>query len=133
MRPAELARRGAAYLARHGVESPEANAELLLRSVLGIDRTALATRDTALSREEARAYGRALCRRCTGTPLQHLTGEQGFRRLVLRVRPGVFVPRPETEVLVDAALASANAVARDGYTFVEGGIPADVVVAILRR
>jgi release factor glutamine methyltransferase len=36
--------------------------------------------------------------------LQHLTGEQGFRHLVLKVRPGVFVPRPETEVLVDVAL-----------------------------
>src|SRR5262249_48283522 len=60
---------------------------------------------------EARAFGRALCRRCTGTPLQHLTGEQGFRRLVLAVRPGVFIPRPETEVLVDVAIAAIAAIA----------------------
>ena len=45
-----------------------------------------------------------LCRRCTGVPLQHLTGEQGFRRLLLEVRPGVFVPRPETECVVEVAL-----------------------------
>ncbi len=105
MRPSEVVGRGAAYLERHGVQSPRANAELLMSSVLGVDRTAVATRLEPLTPGEARAYGRALCRRCGGTPLQHLTGEQGFRRLVLRVRPGVFVPRPETEVLVDAALA----------------------------
>ena len=61
-------------------------------------------RDRGLSSAEARAYGRALCLRCTGTPLQHLTGEQGFRRLTLTMRPGVFVPRPETEVLVEVGL-----------------------------
>jgi release factor glutamine methyltransferase len=104
MRAAEVARRGATYLARHGVESPEVNAERLLSAVLGIDRAGIATHD-ALTPDEAKAYGRALCRRCTGTPLQHLTGEEGFRRLVLEVRPGVFVPRPETEVLVEEALA----------------------------
>jgi release factor glutamine methyltransferase len=51
-------------------------------------------------------FGRAICQRCTGTPVQHLTGEQPFRRIVLEVRPGVFVPRPETEVLVDHALST---------------------------
>jgi release factor glutamine methyltransferase len=104
VRPSEVVRRGAAYLDRHGVQSPRANAEWLMASVLGADRATLATRSEPLTPAQARAYGRALCRRCGGTPLQHLTGEQGFRRLVLRVRPGVFVPRPETEVLVDVAL-----------------------------
>jgi release factor glutamine methyltransferase len=65
-----------------------------------------------LTTAEAKAYGRALCRRCTGTPLQHLTGEQGFRRLVLEVRPGVFVPRPETEVLVEIGLRAVSAIDR---------------------
>jgi len=57
-----------------------------------------------LTSQEAKLFGRALCRRCVGEPLQHMTGEQGFRRLTIGVRPGVFVPRPETEVLVQAAL-----------------------------
>jgi release factor glutamine methyltransferase len=105
MRPAEVARRGAAYLARHGVASADHDAEALLRQILGVDRATLHARADGLTPAQARAFGRALCRRCTGTPLQHLTGEQGFRHLVLRVRPGVFVPRPETEVLVDVALA----------------------------
>jgi release factor glutamine methyltransferase len=106
MRPAEVARRGADYLRRHGMDATNATdtAETLLRHVLGLDRATLFTRETGLTTAEAKAYGRALCRRCTGTPLQHLTGEQGFRRLVLEVRPGVFVPRPETEMLVDAVL-----------------------------
>lgn len=112
MRPAEVARRGADYLRRHGVDQVQADAEseALLRQVLGIERAELFTRDAGLTTAEAKAYGRALCRRCTGTPLQHVTGEQGFRRLVLEVRPGVFVPRPETEVLVDVGLRSIHAI-----------------------
>src|SRR4051795_4879750 len=108
MRPAEGARRGADYLRRHGVDASQAVAEseALLQRVLGGGRAELFTRDTGLTTAEAKAYGRALCRRCTGTPLQHLTGEQGFRRLLLEVRPGVFVPRPETEVLVEVSLRS---------------------------
>jgi len=104
MRPAEVVRRGAGYLERHGVEAPGVNAEALMMRVLDVDRAGLYAREEGLGSAEARAYGRALCLRCTGTPLQHLTGEQGFRHLVLTVRPGVFVPRPETEVLVDVAL-----------------------------
>ena len=104
MRPAEVVRRGSRYLERHGVEAPDVSAEALMMRVLAVDRAALYARDRGLSAAEARAYGRALCLRCTGTPLQHLMGEQGFRRLVLTVRPGVFVPRPETEVLVGVAL-----------------------------
>jgi release factor glutamine methyltransferase len=112
MRPAEVARRGAEYLRRHGIDDPLATAEseMLMQRVLGIDRSTLFTRDEGLTTAEAKAYGRALCRRCTGSPLQHLTGDQGFRRLVLEVRPGVFVPRPETEVLVDVVLRSIASV-----------------------
>ena len=104
MRPAEVVRRGADYLARHGVEASRAEAEALMLRVLRVDRATMFTREMGLSTGEAKAYGRALCRRCTGTPLQHLTGEQVFRGLVLEVRAGVFVPRPETEVLVEVAL-----------------------------
>jgi release factor glutamine methyltransferase len=104
MRTADVLRRGTDYLARHGVEAPGANAEALLENVLGLERTALLTTDREPNAVESRAFGRALCRRASGTPLQHLTGAQAFRHLTLRVRPGVFVPRPETEVLVDVAL-----------------------------
>jgi len=103
VRPAQVVRRAAEYLERHGVESPVPTAERLLSHVLGTDRAGIYARES-LSSQEAKLFGRALCRRCTGEPLQHVTGEQGFRRLDLRVRPGVFVPRPETEILVQAVL-----------------------------
>jgi release factor glutamine methyltransferase len=104
VRPVEVVRRAAGYLERHEVQSPVPTAEVLLAGVLGVSRTDLYTRAAGLSSAEARTFGRALCLRCTGTPLQHLTGEQGFRHLILTVRPGVFVPRPETEILVQHAL-----------------------------
>jgi release factor glutamine methyltransferase len=102
--PAAIVRRASDYLARHGVEDPTVAAELLLAHVLDVDRTSLYLRAAPLDAEQARALGRALCRRCSGEPLQHITGIQGFRHLLLTVRPGVFIPRPETEVVVGAAL-----------------------------
>jgi release factor glutamine methyltransferase len=109
VRPADVLRRASDYLDRHGVESPRATAEALLMTVLGTDRAGVYARTRGLDAREARTFGRALCLRCSGTPLQHLTGEQAFRRISLEVRPGVFVPRPETEVLVGLALAEIEA------------------------
>lgn len=104
MRPSQVVRRAAEYLDRHGVESPLPTAEHLLESVLGTDRAGVYTRGEPLRGDEATAFGRALCRRCAGEPTQLLVGETGFRHLSLLVRPGVFVPRPETEVVVEVAL-----------------------------
>ena len=104
MRPADVVRRGADYLARHDVDSPLTTAEIMLAGVLGTDRAGVYARAEPLGGPEAMAFGRALCRRCSGEPVQHIVGETGFRRLTLLVRPGVFVPRPETEIVVEAAL-----------------------------
>lgn len=104
MRPAELLRRAEDYLSRHGVDNPRGDAEILLGRVLDTDRAGLYSRSEPLAPDQAREFGRALCQRCEGVPLQHLTGDQPFRRIVLEVRPGVFVPRPETELVVDIAL-----------------------------
>jgi release factor glutamine methyltransferase len=108
MRPTEVLRRASGYLDRHGVQSPEATAEILLLHVLGTDRAGLYTRSEGLDTREARMFGRAICQRCAGTPVQHLTGDQPFRRITLEVRPGVFVPRPETELLVEHVLTEAG-------------------------
>lgn len=109
-RPSQVLARAERYLERHGVDAPRASAETLLAAALGTDRAGLFTRAAPLTAVEARTFGRALCARCEGTPLQHLTGEQAFRRLRLTVRPGVFIPRPETEVLVEVALGELAAV-----------------------
>jgi release factor glutamine methyltransferase len=104
LRPALIVRRAADYLSRHDVEGPLPTAEILLANVLGIDRAAVYSRTDGLSSAEARRFGRVLCQRCVGVPLQYITGEQGFRRIVVVVKPGVFIPRPETEILVERAL-----------------------------
>jgi len=102
--PVALVRRSSEFLRAHGVQSPEATAETLLMHHLGVDRAGLYARSAPLDPQAAKAFGRSLCARCSGTPLQHVTGEQQFMDLSLRVEPGVFVPRPETEGLVVAAL-----------------------------
>jgi release factor glutamine methyltransferase len=104
MRPAEVLDRAADYLDRHGVDSPRATAEALLLYFLDTDRAGLYARSEGLDTRTGKLFGRALCQRCHGVPLQYLTGEQQFRDLVLGVAPGVFVPRPETELLVERAL-----------------------------
>jgi release factor glutamine methyltransferase len=109
MRPSDVLLRATRYLDAHGVQSPRETAEQLLAEVLMTDRAGLYARTEGLDSAEARSFGRALCRRCAGEPVQHLTGRQQFRHLDLEVRPGVFIPRQETEVLVDVALeALAN-------------------------
>ncbi|WP_281252189.1 peptide chain release factor N(5)-glutamine methyltransferase [Geodermatophilus saharensis] len=97
---ADAARR----LADAGVESPRVDAELLLAHVLGTSRTALLTRDE-VDDDAAARFAALLDQRAERVPLQHLTGRAPFRHLELAVGPGVFVPRPETEQLVEWALA----------------------------
>ena len=111
MRPAEVLARATRYLDAHDVDEPRRTAEILMEHVLHTDRAGLYSRAEGLDTGEARAFGRALCRRCAGSPLQHVTGDQPFRSITLRVRPGVFIPRPETEIVVDAALEAIEGVA----------------------
>jgi release factor glutamine methyltransferase len=96
-------RAAARALAAAGVASPEHDAEELAGYVLGLSRPKLVLLDR-LPAEVAARYDELVRERAARVPLQHLTGVAGFRRLDLAVGPGVFVPRPETEVLVDWAL-----------------------------
>ncbi len=93
------------YLERHEVPSPRLNAELLLANLLGISRLDIYTGfERPLGEAEAGAYRDLLARRAAGWPLQYLTGEAGFRGFTFEVGPGVFIPRPETEILVEKVL-----------------------------
>jgi release factor glutamine methyltransferase len=132
MRPSEVVARASDYLARHGVESPRETAEALLVYFLGTDRTGLYARTEGLDTRTAKLYGRALCQRCHGVPLQYLTGEQQFLDLVLGVAPGVFVPRPETEALVERAVEALNGRRQPVAVDVGTGTGA-VALAIKRR
>ena len=91
-------------LASHG-DSPGLDAEWLLAHVLDWPRARLRSHDdTELSPEQAATLEGLLQRRLTGEPIAYLTGWHGFRDLILKVGPGVLIPRPETEELVDLAL-----------------------------
>jgi release factor glutamine methyltransferase len=103
----ELLRAAIGHLALAGVPDPRVDAELLLAHVLGTSRgraQALALIGVNVPVDAAARYRELVLRRGRREPLQHLTGVAGFRRIVLAVGPGVFVPRPETEVLVEHAL-----------------------------
>ena len=111
----ELLRAAAATLASAGVPTPDVDAELLVAHVLGIGRGEIAAArmrgDSAPTGEAADRIAQLIARRATREPLQHLTGVAPFRLLELRVGPGVFVPRPETEMVAQLAIDALRAVA----------------------
>ena len=92
-----------------GVASPEADAETLLAHVLGIERSRLVMVEEVRD-EDATTYDALVARRVAREPLQHLTGRAYFRHVELVVGPGVFVPRPETELLAGWAVERAREV-----------------------
>lgn len=93
------------YLERKGDEHPRLSAEWLLGNATGLSRVELYMNfDKPLSRGELDLMRDSVRRRGAGEPLQYVTGEMPFRHIVLHCREGVLIPRPETEILVDAAL-----------------------------
>jgi release factor glutamine methyltransferase len=102
----ELIQVTADYLAGKDVESARLNAERLLGDVLGLSRLELYLQhDRPVVGEELERYRDRVRRRAGGEPLQHILGATGFYGRDFKVVPGVFIPRPETERLVERALA----------------------------
>src|SRR5215831_1678387 len=95
------------------VGSPRLNAEVLLMFVLGVNRAYLyAHPERELTPEEDARYSDVLGQRATGMPSQYITGHQEFWGLDFVVAPGVLIPRPETEHLVETVLELAREVQR---------------------
>ncbi len=87
-----------------GLDSPGLDAEVLLRHVLGWDRTQILSRpEIELSANEGARYEVLVRERLRGLPVAYLTGEREFMGLPFAVTPAVLVPRPETEILVEWA------------------------------
>ncbi len=85
--------------------SPRLDAELLLAHVLGLERGRLAALgERALAAPAAAAFAALLARRAGGEPVAYLLGRREFWTLALEVGPGVLVPRPDTELIVEIAL-----------------------------
>ena len=99
---------GQRRLAAAGVPSPDTDAILLAAYVKGVPRGRLLLQDRMDSQERT-AYERLLTRRMARVPLQHLIGAAPFRNLELAVGPGVFIPRPETELVAQAGIDALRA------------------------
>ncbi len=105
MSDATLARAAARLAAAS--DSPRLDAELLLAHVLGIERGRLAARDDLPpAAAEVARFEALVTRRAAGEPVAYLLGRREFWTLTLEVGPGVLVPRPETELVVEIALAA---------------------------
>ena len=95
----------AGYFERLGVPQPRLSAEWLLQDATGFKRIDLYTKfDYPLGPEELAKVREGIKRRAQGEPLQYITGETAFRQLSLLCEPGVLIPRPETELLVELVL-----------------------------
>ncbi|MCK4236114.1 MAG: peptide chain release factor N(5)-glutamine methyltransferase, partial [Candidatus Krumholzibacteria bacterium] len=98
----EVLKKAEVYLGKRGIESARLNAEHLLARVMGCTRLDLYLRFDECPGEEALAlYGDYLRKRARHFPLQYILGEVEFYSLPFHVREGVFIPRPETELLVE--------------------------------
>ena len=108
----------ATRLADAGVPSPEVDAIVLVAHTLGVEpsqlRLAAARDDDWPDGADLDLLESRVVRRIQREPLQHITGRAYFRGLELEVGPGVFIPRPETEVVAQAAIDAARAAAVDG-------------------
>jgi release factor glutamine methyltransferase len=102
---AQALREGQQILEAAGSDTPRLDAEILLRHVLGVDRTTLFTRlgEPAVLADLV-AFRALLAQRATGVPVAYITGEREFMGLPFLVSPDVLVPRPETEILAEWAL-----------------------------
>lgn len=95
-----------------GVPSPQVDARLLAAHVLDVEPAGLAGR--RFTAQQAQRFEQLVAQREQRVPLQHLTGVAYFRYLSVAVGPGVFIPRPETEVVAGAAIAEATRLAGQG-------------------
>ncbi len=92
-----------AVLGEAGIDSARTDAELLAAHLLGVERGRLSFADVPA--DFADRYSELINARANRVPLQHITGVAAFGPVLLEVGPGVFVPRPETEALLEWALS----------------------------
>jgi len=124
----DLLKFGKEQLASKNIEAVEA--ELLLANLLGVNRMELHARVIDLNNEQGETtkelYSQAIAERLTGKPTQYIVGSAPFRYLEYEVGPGVLIPRPETEPLVDEVLHQLNTFA-DPVSLVDLGSGTGVI------
>ncbi|UFU07646.1 peptide chain release factor N(5)-glutamine methyltransferase [Ruania halotolerans] len=115
-----IVRAGSALLEEAGVPSPDVDALRIAEHLLSAQRLTLVV-PPRMPADFPRRFAEAIDRRRRREPLQHITGTAAFRYLELEVGPGVFVPRPETEVVAGVAIDAVQAA-------IAGGVARPVVV-----
>lgn len=105
---------GSVFLKENGVDSPRLDAEIILGHTLGISRLKIITEGAAGMDEEMYArYMRLISLRGKGTPSAYLTGQKEFMGINFEVRPGVLIPRDDTEIIVQRVIEECR-VYKDG-------------------
>lgn len=128
------ARRWATSLLATSSETPRLDAEVLLAHVLGVGRTALVTdRARCLSPAQAEQFTEMVRRRLEGEPVAYLVGCRAFYDVELSVDARVLVPRPETELLAEAALSWARSTAVGPLRVVDVGTGSGALAIVLAR
>ena len=121
--PLSLQLRAAARLLTDaGVDSPRLSSELLLCAATGLNRVQLATHpERPVSDDEAQRFAELVRRRAAGEPVAYLLGVKEFFGRDFKVTPATLVPRPETELLIEAALDASELPAGDALRFADFG------------
>jgi release factor glutamine methyltransferase len=101
---ASLLNSGFRYLSRKGIISAQREAEILLRHVCNCSRIELYLENKVVNRKKLGYYWHLLTTRTEGVPLQYLIESSEFMGLEFKVRSGVFIPRPETEILTETVI-----------------------------
>jgi release factor glutamine methyltransferase len=102
----DLLHMAAARMTQAGVENARLDARILLAQAMGISREELIVGARQPTQEQEQTFQTLIARRSAREPLAYITGTREFWSLGLKVGPGVLVPRPETETLIEAALAA---------------------------
>lgn len=105
MKTRELYNRTVSRFRQEGIPEAELEAELLLRFFLGVDRTGLYLDDRQFTETELLSFDGLVLRRLKREPLAYIIGEKEFWSLSFEVSPGVLIPRPETELIVENVLS----------------------------
>ncbi len=128
----DLVRASTEFLQRKGVASPRLDAELLIGAAVGLDRLQLYVQfDRPASAEERAAARELVRRRGTREPVALILGVKEFRSRAFELRPGVLVPRPDTELLAERALEAVAEAAGDPPLVVDLGCGSGVLAVTI--
>ncbi len=117
----ELAKSGAEVLCKRGFESPRLESDLLLAHVLGVERLELYTRfDMPIDDRQRGVFRDFIKRRLRHEPVAYILGEKDFLDLTFKVAPGILIPRPETEHVVQAGSTFLSGI--EHPRFIEVGV-----------